>query len=216
MLNVSIVDKQPVFARGLASILEADPGLKVAESVGTLSDLAFDGGCGVAEPRRIIIVDLETVSGPAGERLLELRARRDAVVLTLVPAAAERAQRLGALGLAGYVDRLTDADGIRHAVRSVIDREFFTSPTLVADLLHPSVTTLSARESSGGELSRREYQVLQYIALGRTHDQIARRLGISRHTVDTYVKRIRGKLQLGNKAELTRAALLDVTIPHAS
>jgi DNA-binding CsgD family transcriptional regulator len=32
-------------------------------------------------------------------------------------------------------------------------------------------------------------------------------MGISRATVDTYVERIRTKLQVGNKAELTRAAL---------
>lgn len=32
-------------------------------------------------------------------------------------------------------------------------------------------------------------------------------MGVRKATVDTYVERIRAKLQLGNKAELTRAAL---------
>ncbi|MGI5203985.1 response regulator transcription factor [Spirillospora sp. CA-108201] len=56
------------------------------------------------------------------------------------------------------------------------------------------------------------------MADGYTHGQIARHLGISRHAVDTYVKRIRGKLKLGNKAELTRAAVqasAGFEIPHA-
>jgi DNA-binding CsgD family transcriptional regulator len=57
-------------------------------------------------------------------------------------------------------------------------------------------------------LSPREEQVLAQIAHGLTHSQIARKLGISRHTVDTYVKRIRAKIDAGNKAELTRAAIL--------
>lgn len=68
------------------------------------------------------------------------------------------------------------------------------------------------------QLSLREQQVLDCIADGYTHGQIARHLGISRHTVDTYVKRIRGKLKLGNKAELTRAAVqasAGFEIPHA-
>jgi len=56
-------------------------------------------------------------------------------------------------------------------------------------------------------LSPREQQVLHQIARGLTHGQTASRLAISRHTVDTYVKRIRTKLVLGNKADLTRAAL---------
>jgi len=56
-------------------------------------------------------------------------------------------------------------------------------------------------------LSGRELQVLRQISRGLTHGQIATRLGISPHTVDTYVKRIRAKLGVGNKAELTRIAL---------
>ncbi|MFJ9036793.1 response regulator transcription factor [Streptomyces sp. NPDC102406] len=59
-----------------------------------------------------------------------------------------------------------------------------------------------------GNLSDREKQVLRQISRGLTHGQIATRLGISPHTVDTYVKRIRAKLGVGNKAELTRVALL--------
>ena len=51
--------------------------------------------------------------------------------------------------------------------------------------------------------------MLRQISRGLTHGQIATRLGISPHTVDTYVKRIRAKLGVGNKAELTRVALVD-------
>ncbi|MER0481679.1 LuxR C-terminal-related transcriptional regulator [Streptomyces sp. Edi2] len=56
-------------------------------------------------------------------------------------------------------------------------------------------------------LSPREQQVLRFIASGMTHGQVARRIGISPHTVDTYVKRVRSKFGIGNKAELTRVAL---------
>lgn len=65
-----------------------------------------------------------------------------------------------------------------------------------------------------GRLSEREEQVLSQISRGLTHGQIATRLGISPHTVDTYVKRIRVKLGAGNKAELTRVALLGRLIPE--
>jgi DNA-binding CsgD family transcriptional regulator len=54
----------------------------------------------------------------------------------------------------------------------------------------------------------RAFEATQHIARGLTHSQIASRLQISQHTVDTYVERIRGKLDIGNKAELTRAAVL--------
>jgi DNA-binding CsgD family transcriptional regulator len=70
------------------------------------------------------------------------------------------------------------------------------------------VEPVTPARPTGPSLSDREGQVLGYIARGLTHGQIATRIGISPHTVDTYVKRIRVKLGAGNKAELTRLALL--------
>ncbi|WP_406191645.1 LuxR C-terminal-related transcriptional regulator [Streptomyces griseus] len=70
-----------------------------------------------------------------------------------------------------------------------------------------------AAQDVGPTLSAREQQVLDCIAEGLTQDQAARRLGISSHTVDTYTRRVRRKLGLGNKADLTRAALVGVSAP---
>ncbi|WP_229403220.1 helix-turn-helix transcriptional regulator [Micromonospora okii] len=56
-------------------------------------------------------------------------------------------------------------------------------------------------------LAPREAATLGLIAQGLTHAQAARRLGISEATVNTYLTRIRSKLDVGNKAELTREAI---------
>ncbi|WP_393080808.1 response regulator transcription factor [Streptomyces sp. LN704] len=64
-------------------------------------------------------------------------------------------------------------------------------------------------------LSPREREVLRHLVEGCTHDQAARRIGISQHTVDTYVKRIRSKLGAHNKAQLVRAALTTSRSPSA-
>ncbi|MFI1195285.1 response regulator transcription factor [Micromonospora sp. NPDC020750] len=56
-------------------------------------------------------------------------------------------------------------------------------------------------------LAPREAATLELIAQGLTHAQTARRLGISEATVNTYVTRIRSKLDVGNKAELTLEAI---------
>lgn len=79
--------------------------------------------------------------------------------------------------------------------------------TVLAVAADKKVTAPRGSEPSDVALSSRERAVLTQIAWGLTHDQIARRLGISKHTVDTYVKRVRTKLKVGNKAELTRAAM---------
>jgi DNA-binding NarL/FixJ family response regulator len=56
-------------------------------------------------------------------------------------------------------------------------------------------------------LSPRQVETLRLVANGYTHTQIARRMGLTEGTVNTYVKRIRAKLDAGNKADLTRLAI---------
>jgi DNA-binding NarL/FixJ family response regulator len=111
-------------------------------------------------------------------------------------------------GASGVVSKRATPERIVKAVHAVTsgakicDDNGFESPTAE----RPAVP--DGGEAASHRLSEREDQVLRQIARGLTHGQIATRLGISPHTVDTYVKRIRAKLGVGNKAELTRAALL--------
>ncbi|MFH9942706.1 response regulator transcription factor [Streptomyces murinus] len=84
------------------------------------------------------------------------------------------------------------------------------TPDQVLRQVHEAVerrAPVSAGDRAPAGLSPREEQVLRFIASGMTHGQVARRIGISQHTVDTYVKRVRSKFGIGNKAELTRVAL---------
>lgn len=56
-------------------------------------------------------------------------------------------------------------------------------------------------------LSQREREALAYVAAGYTHQQTASRMRVAKSTVDTFIARIRTKLGVGNKAELTALAL---------
>ncbi|MFD4791562.1 response regulator transcription factor [Streptomyces sp. NPDC058459] len=55
-------------------------------------------------------------------------------------------------------------------------------------------------------LSPREEEVLAYLAQGCTYRIIARRMGLSPHTVDTYVRRLRGKTGSVNRFQLAHLA----------
>lgn len=67
-------------------------------------------------------------------------------------------------------------------------------------------TGAGARRSTG-VLSPRELETLRCLVDGLTHRQVARRLGVTEQTVNTYAKRLRRKLGAGNAAELTQRAL---------
>ncbi|MBD0669768.1 response regulator transcription factor [Streptomyces sp. CBMA156] len=56
-------------------------------------------------------------------------------------------------------------------------------------------------------LSAREVEVLEHLAQGLTYGAIARRLHISPHTVETYLRRIRAKTGSANRTQLALLAL---------
>ncbi|GAA2360023.1 response regulator transcription factor [Nonomuraea africana] len=64
-----------------------------------------------------------------------------------------------------------------------------------------------AAEVAEPALAPREAEALRHIAAGCTYSQTARRMGISQHTIDTYLRRIRLKFGITSKAELTRLAV---------
>jgi len=105
-------------------------------------------------------------------------------------------------GASGVISKRESGARIVQAVRAI------TSGAKFCDSERAASPKIERGDAPGCRLSKREEQVLRQISRGLTHSQIATRLGISPHTVDTYVKRIRAKLGAGNKAELTRAALL--------
>lgn len=74
---------------------------------------------------------------------------------------------------------------------------------MTADPALPSTAPAPDRKAL---LSPRETQVLAHIAAGYTHGQTSRRLQISQSSVETYLKRIRGKLHVPTRAQLIRAA----------
>jgi DNA-binding NarL/FixJ family response regulator len=109
------------------------------------------------------------------------------------------------MGAVGYITKHSSQEAFVEAVRAVAAGEFHLSPQL-ADQIHAAAGA-SVQPPGHPELSPREQHTLSLIAHGFTHQQAATRMGISKATVDTYVARIRSKLQVGNKAELAVAAL---------
>jgi DNA-binding CsgD family transcriptional regulator len=55
-------------------------------------------------------------------------------------------------------------------------------------------------------LSSRELEVLHHLARGCTYAAIAHRMGLSTHTVDTYLRRIRAKTGADNRIRLALLA----------
>lgn len=188
MIRVEVLDSSPVYLCGLAQVLPRD-GIEI---VG-MRCVPYDELALAADVYLMDLCALQILGEEAS--LYVCRAAQQCRVLILTPIRNFPVKAFIEMGAAGSVSKQEDANALARAIRVAV---------------HPEINSVFAnsQEPVNTVLSSREKQVLQYIASGYTHGQAARRLGISPHTVDTYVKRIRAKLALGNKAELTRAAVL--------
>lgn len=193
MIRTDILGGSPLFLVGLVQTL-TNAGIKVV-AVRTSPD---------EEPSWLAdaaLIDIDALT-PSDDLTHITEAAKCTAVLVLNNGAATEGATYLQAGASGVVSKRESGDLIVKAVRAVTSGAYFCP----GDCDGPPV--VERNEVSGYHLSDREEQVLRQISRGLTHGQIATRLGISPHTVDTYVKRIRGKLGVGNKAELTRAALL--------
>jgi DNA-binding NarL/FixJ family response regulator len=153
-----------------------------------------------------VLIDADALT-PPGDLKQIAEVARSTPVLVLNDEPDARCAAYIRAGASGVVSKRESGERIIQAVQTVAAGAHLDSAEVEHRPLIEPVVERPA-EASGCHLSEREEQVLRQISRGLTHGQIATRLGISPHTVDTYVKRIRAKLGVGNKAELTRAALL--------
>ncbi|SNY64635.1 response regulator transcription factor [Paractinoplanes atraurantiacus] len=186
--TVAVVAADPIVRAGLTRMLTASPGLTVRHELADLAELA---ALRAVSPPSLVVLDLydRTPSEPWHQ------LRVVALVRPQNPPDLPAVLRGGAIGL---ITRRGVAGDLPLAVEAVRRGGAYVAAELLATLPAP------AQEP---RLTEREVETLRWVAQGLTHSQIGRRMGLTESTVNTYVKRIRAKLQAGNKAELTRRAI---------
>ena len=204
-LTIFIADDHDVVRGGLASLLAAQADFQV---VGTASD----GRHAVHEILKlkpdVVVMDISMPTMNGIEAVLELRARESQakVIMLSMHSSVEHVFRALEAGANGYVLKDAAAKDIVVAVRTVRAGRRYLSPR-VAEIM-ADVVQRSGAHSPLETLSRRERQVLQLVAEGRSSAQIAELLSLSPKSVDTYRSRLMQKLQLSDVAALVKFAIL--------
>lgn len=203
--TVAIINDEPITRAGLEQLADAIPGLTVAAAVARPDEL------GPATGYDIVIVDIP--------------ARDDGQTLTTITRIAQTSRPLV---ISSWDHPPSLLAVIRAGARAAVTRQsshaIVTSAlTVVADgglylcdqLVRQFQNELSRPPHTNPHgLAPREIETLQWIARGLTHTQIATRMGLSPATINTYAKRIRTKLNVNNKAELTRIAIEHGHLPE--
>jgi two-component system, NarL family, response regulator LiaR len=217
-IRVLIVDDHAVVREGLRTFLELQDGIDVVGE-------AADGEQAVARATElapdVILMDLvmPQLDGIGAMRELRRRASPSRVIVLTSFLDDERLMPALQAGAAGYLLKDVEPAELARAVRSACADEALIDPTVASRLLHTlsgdrSPTSRGARGGWGpgagdaiDQLTRREREVLELIALGHANKRIALELGVAEKTVKTHVGHLLAKLGV---ADRTQAALLAV------
>jgi NarL family two-component system response regulator LiaR len=213
-IRVLIVDDHAVVREGLRTFLELQDGIEVVGE-------AADGEQAVARAAElqpdVILMDLVMPRLDGIEAMRELRNRASPSRVIVLTSFLDDERLMPALqaGAAGYLLKDIEPAELARAVRSACADEALIDPTVAARLLH-TLSSDAARDGRGGagaaagaiaQLTRREREVLELIALGHSNKRIALELGVAEKTVKTHVGHLLAKLGV---ADRTQAALLAV------
>jgi NarL family two-component system response regulator LiaR len=106
-------------------------------------------------------------------------------------------------GAIGYLMKSVSGDQLAAAIRAASVGRPTLAPEAAAALMH----AVTADETAGRDLTRRERQVLALMAEGLTNSEIADRLVISLSTAKTHVSSIISKLGVSSRTEAATVAV---------
>lgn len=199
--RVLIADDSYLARAGMIAVLEAAGGMDV---VGQAIDLDDTLQQVTATDPDVVITDIRMPPTGVDEgiqlaRLLGARGQRPGVIALSQHLERDLAQRLfeGSPSGRGYLlkERLADPEEMRSAVARVAAGGTVIDPAVVAMLAADARGPAGAPDAG---LTAREHQVLRLMSGGLSNGAIARRLGISRSSVENHVRGVFAKLGVGD------------------
>jgi DNA-binding NarL/FixJ family response regulator len=205
-VRIMIVDDHPIVRRGLAELIEQEPGFKVTAE----AESAQDAMRAIrSDQPDLAIVDLSLKDTSGIELVKQIKAQWPTIPLLVLSMHdeslyAERALRAGALG---YIMKQEGTEKLITAIRAVMRGEVYLSDAMARRVLGRMVSGQPAISSTPLDiLSDRELEVFEQIGRGLSTRQIAQRMCVSIKTIESHREHIKRKLNLKNASELVQHA----------
>jgi DNA-binding NarL/FixJ family response regulator len=203
-VNVLLVDDHPVFLEGIQRALTA-AGMQVV-------GVARDGRQGVeaaAELRPdVVVMDLsmQPMDGVEATRRIVAAGLANAVLILTSFGEQDRVFAALQAGARGYMLKLSDTSEIVRAVEAVAAGTAIFDASIAGRLLEHFATEQGTASPVLPQLTVREREILQYVAMNRHNQEIARELGLAPKTVRNHVSNILTKLQVSSRTQAARVA----------
>ena len=208
--RILLVDDHELFREGLAGLVNAQDDLTVVGQAGDGLEaltLARD-----LQPDLIVMdINMPICDGLEATRLIREALPEVRIVMLTVHDLDEKLFAAIKAGANGYMLKDTSSGAFLLGVRSALGGEARLPPKLAASLLN-AYAQLAKQPSTqvpteeNPDLTPRELEVLNMIAVGASNLEISDQLCISVHTTKSHVRSILGKLHTVNRRQAARLA----------
>ena len=207
-IQLLLVDDHDVVRSGLRMLLENEADLVILGEAGS-GKQALELAAKLGPDVVIMDITLPDMSGIEVTRRIKQSHPKIAVVALTIHEDQQYFFEMLQVGASAYVPKRAAPTDLTAAIRAAHRGEMYIYPSL-AKLL---VSDFLSRAGEGDEkatmngLTPREQEVLSMLAEGKTNEEIAAALTISRHTVARHRENLMGKLGLHNRSELVKYAI---------
>ncbi len=212
--RILIADDHDVVRSGLRMLLRTGPDFSVVAEAGDGKEAVRLAG--TARPDVAILdISMPKLDGIGATKLIREKYPEVKILVLTVHEGEEYVHEILRAGASGYLLKNASKKEIFDAIRSVMAGERFFSRGISQLIVDGFVRGLKgqpsgdAKEASlqSAKLTKRELEILQYIAQGYTNREIADALFLSFRTVNTHRANLMQKLDIHDTAGLVRHAI---------
>lgn len=200
-IKLAVVDDHPIVVQGIVSLLESLNDIEVVGSFYTGTDLLT-----FLEDTHLdmVLIDVMLPDINGIELCAEIKKTWPNTIVLAISNHTERSiiMKIIQNGASGYMLKNASVEELKDCMKNAMRGDVAFSKEVIEIIAKPSFNDLKGSP----KFTKREKQIIQYIAKGKTTSQIADELFLSPLTIETHRRNMMQKLDVKNAIELINTA----------
>jgi two-component system, NarL family, nitrate/nitrite response regulator NarL len=207
-IRLLLADDHTLFRKGLASLLEKKPSFAV---IGEARNGTEAINKALTDKPDLVLMDIHMPGVNGLEATRQITCALPATRVVMLTISEEDKDLFEAIkcGAHGYLSKRVEPEKLCELLEGVFRGEAPLSGITAAKILQ-EFAAKTARDSAAAsvdDLTTREKEILQLLAMGLTNKEIGARINIAENTVKNHLKNILAKLHLQNRVQAATLAI---------
>ena len=198
-VRIVLVEDDETIRNGYAYLLNNQEGFKVVKTYSS-AESAIKNIADDAADIFLLDISLTGMSGIDAMDEIKAKAPKAHIIMLTVYEDSEMIFKALAKGASGYLTKNSPTKRTVDAIKEVLNGGGPMSPNVARLVIG------SFQKNKNSPLSKRETEILEQIATGKSGTKIAKELFIDAETVKSHIKNIYAKLNVNSKAEAIKTA----------